>query len=232
MLNETADKILHETLAPLADCSFQGISLPKDYQRREKQGETGKLILKNEFYLLPNKGELRTVTVRSPKINILNILFFPEAEQVLPAYAAEFVILSGKPIVAVIDGKYLHSAAKQIILAGAMARARDQVADLLRPEQERPEWFKLSCSGNEIFIRPADAEAMLRIMHLHLTLWKEVAILFSSDASYDPKNSKRHHNNLINYKQRHAANYPGNPLLRRSFGEEWARTYVNNYLFG
>ena len=35
-----------------------------------------------------------------------------------------------------------------------------------------------------------------------------------------------------NYKDLHRLNYPGVPLLNRSFGEEWTDNYLKNYLFG
>lgn len=228
----SADSTQIQTVDYLKDLLGEEIPLPSTFQAHIKPEAQGELRLHNRFFNVSHLGELRTVTVQSPKISILNLLFFPDPKQQLPAYAAEFVCLSGKPIIAVIDAKCLLSSEAAERVKAIMTQARSSFNGLIMPEAELPEWFEKSRSGHEIFIRPKTLSDMERVMGKHLDIWCSLVDLFKASKQYDENTEKDHLNHLNHYKKQHCSNYPGIPLLQRCFGEEWTSTYLNNYLFG
>jgi Ferredoxin-dependent bilin reductase len=232
----STESVQHQTIACLGRLEHKELPLPSGYQTLIKPEVQGELKLENRFFEVIQSGQplgqLRTVTVQSPKINILNLLFFPDPKQQLPAYAAEFVSLSGKPIVAVIDAKCLLPSILTEAVNAVMLEARGSVSDLNLPETELPEWFQASRSGHEIFVRPKSVSEMERLMAKHLEIWQNLIGLFQSSQEYNEFDSKDHLLQLTHYKGQHSCNYPGIPLLQRCFGEQWTTQYLSNYLFG
>lgn len=228
----SADSIQIRTVDFLKDLLCEEIALPSTFRANIKPEAQGELRLHNRFFNVNHLGELRTVTVQSPKISILNLLFFPDPKQQLPAYAAEFVCLSGKPIIAVIDAKCLLPSDLAERVKAIMTQARSNFNGLIIAEAELPEWFARSRSGYEIFIRPKTLSEMERVMGTHLDIWCSLVALFKASKQYAENTEKDHLNCLNHYKKQHCFNYPGIPLLQRCFGEEWTGTYLNDYLFG
>ena len=228
----SAGSVQLATIATLQKLPHTELSLAGGFQSLVKPEAQGELRLHNRFFEIAQIGQLRTVTVQSAKISILNVLFFPEPTRQLPAYAAEFVSLSGKPIVAVIDAKCLLPS----VLAGhvktLMLEARHDLMELITTETELPEWFKTSRSGNELFVRPAAMNDMQNLMTKHLGIWHNLVERFESAEHYDELTRKEHSRQITQYKVQHGCNYPGIPLLHRCFGEQWTTQYLRDYLFG
>jgi Ferredoxin-dependent bilin reductase len=231
----TTESVQLQTIAHLTGLAYKEISLPPGFQTLVKPEVQGELKLANRFFALAQLdqplGQLRTVTVQSPKISILNLLFFPDPKQQLPAYAAEFVSLSGKPIVAVIDTKCLIPAITTEKVNELMIQARNSVMGDTISDTAIPEWFKASRSGHEIFARPKSVSDMETLMAKHLEIWHNLVELIKSCHQYNETDKNDHQTSLARYKEQHRHNYPGIPLLQRSFGKAWTKKYLNNYLF-
>ena len=228
----SADSTQLQTIDYLNGLAHKELALPPSFLALTKPEVQGELRLQNRFFGIAQLGQLRTVTVQSPKINILNLLFFPDPAQQLPTYAAEFVSLSGKPIIAVIDAKCLLASVITEQVTALMIQARTAVMDLIVPESALPEWFKASRSGYEIFVRPETVKDMEKLMGKHLEIWHGIVELFKTSEQYDENAAKNHSIQLIHYKEQHCSNYPGIPLLQRCFGEQWTKQYLDSCLFG
>lgn len=223
--------VQEKSLSLLSQFPLQERKLPDQFQQALKPEAQGELHLTNRFIRLDNIGEVRNVIITSPKINIFNMMFYPEAHRPLPCYAAEFVCLSDKPIVAVIDAKCLDGFSVGAQVGQLLVKARSSID--YRPEENSvSEWFDHCKSGFEILVRPKSSEEMLTLLQTHLTVWAGIAPLFDGPDLLDQRKSAYHQELIRHYKYQHAAHYPGIPLLNRCFGIEWTDNYINRYLFG
>lgn len=222
--------LISQTIALLAPLTPQWQDLPPDIAHVSRAEQQGELSLTNQFLTVPGIGELRSVSVISAKVAIVNIFFFPEADQQLPVYAVEFVSLSARPIVAVIDARCLLTAdcEKQVTLLLQQARSG---LYYLSPETEMPEWYLAARSGDDIFVRTPTVAQMTDLMALHLQIWQALMPVLSNPQRYTPEKSRLHAQKLQDYKDQHRLNSPGIPLLNRSFGQQWTQHYLKNYLF-
>jgi len=224
-------QLITETITLLQPLSPELHVLPAEIAHISRAEQQGELSLKNQFLNVAGVGELRSATLSSAKIEIANFLFFPETDTQTPVYAAEFVCLSEKPIVAVIDAKCLLTGSEEQTVSGLLQQARKQI-NYLSPETEMSAWYLESRSGNDIFVRSPSMEQLTELMQLHLQIWQALMELFSKPQPCNPQQARLHTQKLQHYKNQHRLNYPGVPLLNRSFGEVWTENYLKNYLFG
>jgi hypothetical protein len=228
-MNKFSD-VINQTLSLLQHLSPEMQQLPPEIACISRAEQQGELCLKNQFLKVAGIGELRSASVSSAKIEIANFLFFPEINTYTPVYAAEFVSLSEKPIVAVIDAKSLLANECDKEVTGLLQRARQQIT-YLSPETDMSAWYLQSRSGNDIFVRSPSVKQLEELMQLHLQIWQGFIHLFSTPKIYSENLALIHAQKLQYYKELHRLNYPGIPLLNRSFGEVWTDNYLKNYLF-
>jgi hypothetical protein len=205
------------------------INLPIGYQSISKPETQGSLHLNNRFFILEQIGEVRHVTIYSEKINVFNLTFYPDAKSNLPVYATEFVILSDKPVVAVIDAKCLLDTPLSNNVRTILNSARKELE--FNVNECDSNWFEQSKSGYEIFIRPQSVHQLSTLFDTHLHVWKNIIQLFENKQVAIQETIDIHKAKINAYKQHHLTNYPGIPLLRRSFGAEWTTTYLEQFLF-
>jgi Ferredoxin-dependent bilin reductase len=228
-MNQFAE-IISQTLELLQPLSPDKQLLPAEIAQISRPEQHGELCLKNQFLKVAGVGELRSASVSSAKIEIANFLFFPEVSTYTPVYAAEFVSLSEKPIVAVLDAKCLLANVGDKEVTELLQHAKARVA-YLSPEAQMSAWYLESRSGNDIFVRSPSLEQLHELMQLHLQIWQGLIRLFSVPQSCTDDLTPIHAQKLQHYKDQHRLNYPGIPLLTRSFGQEWTDNYLKNYLF-
>lgn len=227
-MNHTA--LIAQTLELVQALSPQQQNLPPEIAHISRTEQHGEMQLKNQFFKLAGVGELRSASVSSVKIEIVNLLFFPAVTTYLPVYAVEFVCLSAKPIVAVIDAKCLLAADNTLQVAQILQQAKASI-DYLSPETQMPDWYLQSRSGNDLFVKSPSLAQMQTLMQLHLQIWQNLVELFVQPAVCPADLASLHAQHLQDYKDKHRLNYPGIPLLNRSFGEQWTTDYLKNYLF-
>ncbi|MEY4768318.1 MAG: hypothetical protein RL637_957 [Pseudomonadota bacterium] len=205
-------------------------SLPTDIQFISRTESQGELHLKNQFLNLAHIGELRIASIESAKIEIIMLLFFPNAEIELPIYAADFVTLSTKPIVAVIDVHYLIDSVFNPLVLQLLRDAKQDLGELI--DSEKPDWYLQSCSGEDIFIRYPNLSQMQELKRRYLQIWQGLIPLFDSASRLNNKDLILYHQQqLQHYKIQHQQHSPSLPLLNRCFGKTWTNDYLSNYLF-
>jgi hypothetical protein len=228
-MNKFSD-VINQTISLLQPLSPELQQLPSEIAQISRAEQQGELCLKNQFLKVAGIGELRSASVSSAKIEIANFLFFPEIKTYTPVYAAEFVSLSEKPIVAVIDAKCLLADETDKEVTELLQQARGKIG-YLSPETDMSAWYLESRSGNDIFVRSPSIAQLAELMQLHLQIWQGLIHLFATPKNCTEDLALLHAQKLQDYKDLHRLNYPGVPLLNRSFGEEWTENYLKNYLF-
>ena len=219
------------SLGLISHLPYSELKLPPEFQSVSKPEINGDLRLQNSFFDIKNIGQIRNVTITSEKINVFNFMFYPEPMVQLPVYASEFVCLSDKPIVAVIDAKCLVD----MPLGNCVKRLLIDTRAKINYEQannDPSDWFDQCKSGLEILIRPTTMAQLLSLFESHLEVWQGIVRLFKTHQQTNKTISKTHAENIARYKRQHSANYPGLPLLIRSFGPAWSSAYLDTYLFG
>ncbi len=175
-------------------------------------------------------GQLRSVYIESPKLEIFNLFFFP-LDNNGPVYAMEFVRMGERMIVAVID----------VAANPAIPQAMEQAAWIIRPHRESypklaqasdpPEWFEECRSGNDFFVRPDSIDAMQMLKHIHYEVLGTYSEFVQRVHGLKPLGDDLSGSWQASYKSHHAANSPGLPFLTRTFGDSWTNTYLNDHLF-
>ncbi len=183
------------------------------------------------FARLPAGGELRSVHIHGPRIEIINLFHFPAPDHALPIYAMEFVVFGRRPVVGVIDAKALnphpHAAA---LWRDSLESAHARFPQLNRAD-DPPPWYEECRSGLDFFTRPEHFGGLGDLVNCHSHVWS----LLSSGERDAPRLSgaeaAAHAIALADYKDHHRVNSPGLPFLNRSFGPEWTDRFLRTALF-
>ena len=222
--------LLNETIHTLEGFSYEPTKLPDEFAHQQRKEKQGLLTLANHFGEVTNLGDFRGVLIQSSKINIVTMFFFPSACIELPVFAMEFVVLSQRPIIAVIDAKCLlddmHNRATVKEILSQIHRSHP----LIKQAQDMPNWYIECRSGDDFFIRPT-LEELPQLSNIHLSVWQKIVDLFHKPRRLSAQQTQQHEIALKQYKEHHRINSPGLPLLKRSFGEQWTNSYLTQYLF-
>lgn len=207
--------------------------LPIDYSEKKASGQVN---LQTSFYQLGLWGEMRAVLIQAPKINIINIFFFPHPHWDLPVYAMEFVVLGHKPIVAVIDAFSLFPQAVSVsaISINNILKQAHKDFQHLKQASDLPSWYQECRSGQDFFVRPQNEHELLQLTHAHLQIWKALMNLLpqAQDSKLQQASiNAKHANALKLYKHHHRDNTPGLKLLQQKFGQQWTQEFLRDYLF-
>lgn len=215
------------------------IALPAEFGHAERAEKTGRLVLASRFVELAQPpdsgnsvlGELRGVCIRSPKIDIITLFFFPAPRWQLPVFAMEFVVLGPRPIVGVIDAcTLLPGLGCSVPVTAALRRAHARFPQLVQGD-DPPGWYQECRSGEDFFVRPSDLDQLAQLGQAHLQVWSEVLELLADPQPLAPELIDHHQKNIQGYKHHHRINSPGLKLMNRSFGPEWTERYMRGYLF-
>ncbi len=198
------------------------------------QQSAGNIQLQAVFYRLGDWGEMRAVLIQSPKIDIINIFFFPQAQWDVPVYAMEFVVLGGKrtPIVAVIDAVALCSEGRSHAQARTLLQRAHHTFPQLHTADDMPAWYLACRSGEDFFIRPQDEAELHTLTQAHRHLWQAFIALLPAAHRVSKAQAAAHAQALADYKQHHCDNTPGLKLLQQQFGATWTQHFLQDYLFG
>lgn len=222
--------LINQTLDVLGHYALRAESLPVQ-MADTVQSQKGNLSLRSYFNEVLDLGYTRSVTIASAKIEIVIHFFFPLPHLDLPIYAMEFVAMSGKPIVAVIDAKNLLPEmdtikSRQKILKEAHARWPAIVND-----EEVPEWYTECRSGDDFFVRPKHIMDFEALSQVHTRVWQGLVTLFDAPMRLGEEQAYIHAKALKAYKWHHRVNSPGLPLMSRTFGDQWTIEFLEGYLF-
>lgn len=225
------DRLLEDSIVALGGLPCSPIDLPKEFARATRREKQGSLELSTRFFRIGDYGELRAAMISAPKIDIINLFFFPAPDRDLPLYAMNFVVLAHRPLAAVLDAVCLVAEmASAPRIAGQWRSERARYGHLPQAE-DMPDWYRACRSGHDFFLRPADEQALAEVEQAHRALWREFLAGMADAEFLAPDLAAKHRECLASYKYHHRINSPGLPLLRRSFGETWAEDYLANILF-
>lgn len=176
-------------------------------------------------------GELRSVHIFGPKIQIINMFFFPHYEKELPVYAMEMVLYGKKPIVAVMDLIGMPCTPKASEDAHRVLMKAHEKYPNLHNADDPPNWFTECRSGNDFFIRPKSTEEITNLLSVHNDIWKSLLSLLQGCSLTNKNDLFPFSREVQNYKDHHRENSPGLKFLNRSFGEEWTNAFLKQHLF-
>jgi len=220
--------MIEESRKLLADSS--PISIPDTYA-----AVSHRAIHFSAHFYKHTLGEMRAVYIVGPKIEIINLFFFPTPTEMAPIYAMEFVQMGRRAVVGVID---VVSDPAQLT---AVEEARSIIEPIrfnykeLKQGEDPPDWFQECRSGSDFFVRPEGAAQLTQLRAAHFQVFENYLDRLGNHAARadsSPSGGERSARNWqSNYKAHHAENSPGLPFLNRTFGEEWAQVFLNQYLF-
>jgi hypothetical protein len=208
-------------------CDGRPLRLSAELEHKQ-QGET---IFTARFARLPAGGELRSVHIHGPRIEIINLFHFPAPERATPIYALEFVVFGRRPVVGVIDAKPLNDHPHALaVWHDTLTDAHRAFPDLVRAD-EPPPWYEECRSGLDFFTRPEAVNGLGRLLACHAKIWSRLAAADADAPRLSADATAAHAHALAHYKDHHRLNSPGLPFLHRTFGPDWTDRFLRTALF-
>lgn len=208
--------------------AFSGLKVPAAFAQRE--GRNG--VWATSFWWgHPSGAEGRCALIHSNRIEIINLMIFPEDASSIPIFASEIILMGGKVSVAVIDWQ----------MAGGpheMAEEDERRLEVLNSSWSRglthggafPDWALQHFSPHCIYARPKTAHETTGIQNAfvgYLTAWfRFCARRMGVIPSYHRDKSLLDH-----YVNHHVEHTPGRPFLSKVFGTEWAESYFRHFMY-
>ena len=214
----------HRSLSPFSAYEPQLQPLPSNIAEARVTMKNGELRMENRFANIADRYTFRSVYISSPKIEIFVSFLFPEPQWHLPVYGAEVVVLSGRPIVGVLDTIDVSTGAP----APELVAAQQHFQHLPRSD-DMPQWFLDCRSGAEFFMRPGCTTTLEQLLEAHDFMLQSLATSMGG-ASPHPEPAE-HKRSVQQYKHHHNEHSPGRPLLKAAFGAAWTESYMNEFLF-
>lgn len=224
-------KLIQDSFQRLAPLPHQEIFLPASYAKPVGLNGQEQTIMYNRFVRIGELGEVRSVCLQAPKIDIVNMFFFPQPSWHLPVFAMELVVLGTRPVVGVID---LLSLLPELSCQEPARKILIQThADFpqLRQSDDPPLWYQACRSGLDFFVRPQEEDDLTALGLAHLQVWEGLLTLLQAPRPLDNDIISVHRQNITAYKHHHRDNTPGLRLLQQCFGPEWTAQYLSEYLF-
>lgn len=222
------EALIAKTLAMFAELSCEPLRLPENMAHIERKEVDGVLVMSTQFFAVGDKGELRLVHICAPKINVVTLFFFPKAHWQLPVYCMELVIFNEQPIVALLDSVCLVPMICTERVRQWLSGAH-QANPHLQQAIDTPEWFAQCRSQQDFFLRPDSHAEMDALIAVHLQLLEPFKQLLQQAQRFSEHNALAHHDCLLDYKNHHRIHAPGWRLIKRSFGEQWANSYMSYF---
>lgn len=183
------------------------------------------------FARLPSGGDLRTVHIHGPRIEIVNLFHFPAPDRALPIYAIEFVVFGRRPVVGVIDAKPLNPHPYAATLwRDSLTSAHAAFPQLVRAD-DPPAWYEDCRSGLDFFTRPEHFDGLGQLLACHAHVWSRLAAAAPAAPVLSASDQADHALALAAYKDHHRVHSPGLPFLNRTFGADWTGSFLRDALF-
>lgn len=215
-----------ETLDALASFPSRMLTLPPEFASATRTEQEGELQLDTKILTLTDLGEFRSACMRSAKINILVLFFYPLPKWQLPIYVMEMVVLGKRPVVAVIDITDLQMELPCVPgIRQSFQQLRQRHPHIVE-STELPEWYQLCRSGYDFFVRPDSQTILADMIRVHNRLWQEFVCLLHTPLAHGEEATVQYDVKIQQYKRHHRLNFPGSTLLKRSFGNEWTAEYL------
>ncbi len=221
-----ADTIQHSLT--LCDAVATPRDVPEAFRDSLFERSSGDLQISCRAYGLTAHGEHRMVSIHSSKIEILIWFFYPQPQWRLPVYAMQFVRLSGKPMIGVLDLPSLHGAdpALATLMQSHILSAVDEPY-----HPDIPEWYAQCRSGYDLFTRPRDNASFSALAEAHVKALHSLHTLSLRPFALPAAEVAAHARQITAYKQHHHQNSPGLSLLNTICGKEWTARFMNEWLF-
>lgn len=175
-----------------------------------------------------NEYTLRCALIYSPKVEIINLMIYPQDAAKVPVFATEIICFGQIPRVAVIDLQPVQGSGE---LSEKVNREIKSTYDRYQPKLKHggnlPLWVKAHFTPYCIYSRPESAEewpALTTALVSYLRIWLTEFTPLSSGASSNTTL-------LQEYKKHHVDNTPGRPYLSSIFGREWSEKYFRNFMY-
>jgi hypothetical protein len=203
------------------NCSVVGSSTEKS---------AGAVTVRADVWRLPCRGELRSVELIGPKLEVTSHYFFPNPALCAPAYAAEFVCVDDKPVVAIVDAVSLHFDANATERAAALMReARSSFA--VPQSVLLPLWYSACRSGDDFFCWPQTHQEHRQVQDAHTWLLPQVLRLMSSAARMPINDRLMQAAAIARYKAHHHTYSPSRLLMHKQFGVDWTEQFMKKVVF-
>jgi hypothetical protein len=221
--------VADQSVAVILSLGGAPYDIAAQYQRNEVVRESGNLVVNLDAFRI-GLSDIRIVRLFSNKIDVFTCFAYPDPASIAPTYAMEFVLIGGKPVVAVIDLLLLTPcAATASQLDAAMHHARRAYS---APNHEPvPDWYGHCRSGRDIFSRPHNVAEFAKLEHIHLELFEQVCHWFARHTLPLAQSAQAHCANLDAYKSHHCINSPGLPIMERTFGATWTQNFMQDWVF-
>lgn len=225
------------SLSNLLDCSLdmaavaglRPLVLDAEMAYAEKTLPSGNLSCRAQRWRCA-AAELRVAWLESPKIQVLSCFVYPVSHVALPLYAMELVQLGAKPIIAVIDAVAPAQDPAQAFARACLAEAHAAHPELQNAD-DPPDWFQDCRSGVDFFVRPASQTEFAQMGSLHVSLLMSYLKALPAAARRTPSETAAFEHFSRHYKDHHAANSPGLPLMHKSFGPAWTERFMQQCFF-
>ena len=209
-------------------CQVAQIQLSPEHAQMQVPLGAGSLSMTTHAFQLGDFYTLRGVYIKSAKIEIANLFLFPTPHYRLPLHVLEVVLLSGKPIAVILDQVDLSS--QGAVGTAQLVQLRQQHDQMIN-SADIPAWFAECRSGSEFFLRPDTTDEVTDLLRVHDQMLSALAAICDQPPRLSTHESAQHALRINHYKQHHAQNAPGRPLLCSAFDAEWADRYFTTCLF-
>lgn len=229
-LKESATSSLSNDLAELLghlDANrWQLDDTPAEF--RERDSHNHELSFQSGIYA--DACQIRSVVIRSPRSEIINLFAYPLPHVAKPIFALEFVRFGQRGIVGVIDMyPALEGPGNLQFYSELMKRSRVEYPQLSYSE-EYPEWYAECRSGHDVFVRPDDPNEFIQLSELARKLWS--SYLEGPELRMSQQELVLCHGGSIqDYKRHHRVNSPGRKLLDKMFSETWTDSFLKEHHF-
>ncbi len=226
---QTFAGLAERTRATLSRLGASAIEIPDTYARRELIRESGNVVATYEKHELAG-ADIRVIRLFSAKIDVFTCFAFPNPASWAPVYAMEFVQIGGRPIVAVIDCLSLCGDAR-------MDRALDRALDEARAhypvpnDADAPDWYEACRSGRDIYTRPKSSDAFNPLSDIHERLFSFACEWHVDAKKLADEKIALHRDRIGHYKHHHCVNSPGLPIMEKTFGVEWTKHFMHDWVF-
>jgi hypothetical protein len=213
----------------ILDCGGRSRAVDAPYDRNEVIRASGNLVVTFDAFHL-GCGDVRIVRLFSNKVDVFTCFAYPDPASIAPTYAMEFVLIGGRPVVAVMD----------LLLMTPDAATESQLDAFMREvrrdyhgsnHQPVPDWYADCRSGRDVFVRPQSVDEFATFERMHLALFDQVCRWFTQHNLSHSQNAVAHGARLDEYKRHHCAHSPGLPIMERTFGASWTRQFMQDWVF-
>ncbi len=202
------------------------VGVAPELRQRTVERPSGTMGLEYQRKVHADGHEARFMKLVGPKVDVQTLFIYPIAASLLPVFAAETVVIGGKPQVMVLDVPVLTVSMDQQLVVGAAMRSLATEFGLVS-DAVAPEWYQHCRSGHDIFLRQPElaiAQAFDDFALAASLKWLDGAEtwVLTHDVNF-------HEKAIFNYKQHHKEFSPGLPLMSRCFGSAWTEDFMAEF---